>query len=105
MPLFVIRREVPGASREEIDAAAYRAIACAFNIEGLRWVTSYWDDAAGRLFCVYESENAEQLADHARRARIPCDEVIAVMELGPSNYVLPGSVEGAADSSRGAIAL
>ena len=87
MSLFMIRRDVPGASRDDVDAAAYRAIACAFNFEGLHWVTSYWDEAAGRLSCIYEAEGAEQLADHARRARIPCDEVRPVLELGPGNYV------------------
>jgi hypothetical protein len=87
MPLFKIRRSLPGAGREDVDAAAYRALACAFNFEGLRWVTSCWDRASEELNCLYEAQAADQLEDHARRARIPCDEVSEVTQIGPELYI------------------
>jgi hypothetical protein len=87
MPLFTIRREIPGLSREELDAAAYRAIMCAFEFPGMRWVRSYWDAPRGEITCLYEARDAEQIRDHAHRSRIPCDEVREVIEVAPEQYV------------------
>jgi hypothetical protein len=86
MPLFTIRREVPGADRTEIDAAAFRAIVCAYEYPGLRWVRSYWDAEAGELSCLYEAESAQQIEEHSRRSRIPCDAVREVIQFGPEEY-------------------
>ncbi|HXG35895.1 MAG TPA: DUF4242 domain-containing protein [Dehalococcoidia bacterium] len=86
MPLYLVRRELPGATREDIDAASFRAIACAFTFEGLRWISSYWDADAGRIHCVYEAQSPQQIEDHSRRARIPCDEIRPVDQVLPEQY-------------------
>jgi hypothetical protein len=85
MALFVIRRDAPGSTQEVIDAASWRAIACAVNYPGLRWLHSYWD-TSGQLFCVYEAEDESQIREHARQSRIPCDEVISVVVVRPEHY-------------------
>jgi hypothetical protein len=85
MALYVIRREVPGSTQEEIDAASWRAIACAVNYPGLRWIHSYWD-ISGQLFCVYEAEDESQIRGHAKQSRIPCDEVKQVVVVRPEHY-------------------
>jgi hypothetical protein len=85
MALYVIRRDVPGSTQEVIDAASWRAIACAVNYPGLRWLHSYWD-TSGRLFCVYEAEDESQIREHARQSRIPCDEVRPVLVVRPEHY-------------------
>lgn len=87
MALFLIRRHVPAATQEDIDAAAVRAIACALEFPGLRWITSYWDRAAEETLCMYEAKSAQEIAEHARRARIACDEVRPVEQFGPIDYV------------------
>ena len=86
MPLFLITRDVPGITQEEMDAAAYRAITCAFNYDGLTWWHSYWDKQSGVLHCVYEAQSAEDIFEHAQAARIPCDEVREVEQFGPVSY-------------------
>lgn len=68
MPRFLIRRDVPGLTREDIAAAAFRALSCAYEFPGLRWIDSQWDPAGGAIFCLYEAENVEQCREHARRA-------------------------------------
>lgn len=98
MPLFLIRRDLPGATEEDVDAGSYRAVACAFVYTNMRWVTSYWNRAGGELWCVYEAESAEQLVDHARRARIPCDEIREVTPLDPQQYGAPLAAPPEADS-------
>lgn len=87
MPLYAIRREIPGLSREELDAAALRAIMCLFDFPDMRWLRSYWDEKLGVIECVYEAQDPDQIRDHARRSRIPCDEVRQVTEIGPEQYL------------------
>jgi hypothetical protein len=86
MPLFMIRRDVPGITQEDVDAASYRAIACAYYYAGLRWYSSYWDREAGVIHCVYEANSARDLFEHAQVARIPCDDVREVQPFGPGDY-------------------
>lgn len=87
MPLYTIRREIPGDDREAIDAASLRAISCAYEFPGLRWIRSYWDEPAQALLCLYESTSPEQIQEHSRRSRIPCDDIREVVEIEPSVYV------------------
>lgn len=94
MPLFTIVRNVPGDTRDDIDAASLRAIICAFEFPGLRWVRSFWDQDRGQLLCVYEGDSVDQIREHSRRSRIPCDEVHPVVEFGPDEYVAPPEPSG-----------
>lgn len=87
MPQYLIRRNVPGATPEEIDASAFRALVCAQEFEGLQWVESHWDRDGGVIFCLYEARSAGDLVEHARRARIPCDQVFPVQTIRPADYV------------------
>jgi len=87
MPLYRIRREVGEISQEEMDAAAFRAILCAPQFPGMRWHRSYWDREAGRLDCFYEALTLRDVEEHARVARIPCDEIRQVDEVVPDTYV------------------
>jgi Protein of unknown function (DUF4242) len=89
MPTFTVRRDVPGLTSEELDASAFRAIVCAVEYPGMRWLESFWDREAGRLTCIYEAASADEVFDHARRARIPCDEVHEVSVVGPGDFVAP----------------
>ena len=86
MALFTIERKLPGATSEDVDAAGFRAVACAFNYPGLRWLSSYWDPEGERILCIYEAESAEQIEHHSMRARIPCDRVSLVYHIDPERF-------------------
>jgi hypothetical protein len=88
MPLYRIMRNVGDLTEEEMDAAAIRAIVCAPQFPGLKWIRSYWDRETGRVDCVYEATGPEQLQEHAATARIPCDDVRPVHEMLPEAYLL-----------------
>jgi hypothetical protein len=88
MPLFHVRRDVPGLTQEEADAAGFRALACAAEFPGLRWIDSVWDAEGGVFFCVYEAGSEHQVREHARRARIPCDDVREVVRISPEDLVM-----------------
>ena len=47
MPLYRIRRNVGVATKEDMDASAFRAIVCAVQFPGLKWHRSFWDREAG----------------------------------------------------------
>ncbi len=87
MPLYRIRRDLGPTTEDEIDAAGFRAIVCAPQFPGVKWHRSYWDRAAGRLDCIYEANNIQDLEEHARASRIPCDEVLEVTEIRPDKYL------------------
>ena len=91
MPLFLIRREQRGTSQEELEAGAFRAASCTSNFEGMRWITSYFDVEGDAVFCIYEARSAEDIANHALGARIPCDEIRPVIQLHPEEYGAPAA--------------
>ncbi len=84
MTLFAIERALPGATRDDIDAAGFRALSCAFNYPGLHWMSTYWDRAGERTICIYEAQSAEQIEHHSARARIPCDRISPVEHIDPA---------------------
>lgn len=86
MPLFCIRRDVHELTQADLDAAALRAVMCEAQFDGMKWLHSYLNRAAGSLDCYYEAASERDLRDHARVARIPCDAVWEV------EAVLPGHV-------------
>ncbi len=87
MPLYAIRRKVPGASQTDLDAAAFRAINCLPWYDGLSWIRSYFNPESEELICYYRAKDADQIRLHAERASIPCDEVVAVEEMTPDRYI------------------
>lgn len=86
MALYQVVRQLGHISPEEIDAAAFRAIACLPAFDGLTWVRSYYDPESSNMFCLYEAKNVEHIREHAVLARIPCDQVIPVTEYLPDSY-------------------
>jgi hypothetical protein len=87
MPLYQVRRDIGDVSQDDLDASAYRAIICAYQFPEIRWVRSFWNRAAGQITCFYEARDPEQLTEHARLSRIPCDEVREVTEVLPEPYI------------------
>lgn len=86
MPMFVIERTVPGASRltaEELRAISEKSNAVVAGLgEPYEWVTSYV--AGDKLYCVHEAESAEAVYRHAREGGFPADKVTEVVAvIGP----------------------
>jgi hypothetical protein len=86
MALFIIKRVIGESSQTDVDAAIFRARACAYDFPGLRWVHSYWHREAGITYCIYEAESKEQIVAHSQRASLICDEVWPVSLLAPEQY-------------------
>lgn len=86
MPLYAVHRNIGPMSQEELDAAGFRAIACAAEYDGLHWERSFWNRANEDLVCYYVAKSAQQIRDHSRQSNIPCDEITEVTEVLPGVY-------------------
>ena len=85
MNTYVILRCGGWRSPEELQAAAGRSTRVADDEmpDDIRWIRSYvLEEEGGSLgtVCVYQASSAEAIRDHAARAELPADEIIAVAE-------------------------
>jgi hypothetical protein len=86
MPIFLIEREIPGAS--EMTHEQLRDIAITSNriVDGLgveyTWLRSYV--AGDKIYCLHETADVETVREHARRGGFPADLVVTLAaEFGP----------------------
>jgi hypothetical protein len=88
MPRYVIERNVPGLSREDLTAAARRSVAVLEGMPDVRWIRSYVSDAEGKIYCEYDAPSPEAIREHARRAGLPVDRIAEVaLEISPAMFV------------------
>jgi hypothetical protein len=87
MPRYIIERNVPGLTREELDAAARRSLAAIETLPGVRWIRSYVSAAEGKIYCEYDAPDAAAIREHARRAGLPADRISEVsLEISPAMF-------------------
>jgi Nickel responsive protein SCO4226-like len=85
MQQYAIMRRSGWRTREELDGAGERSNAVR---EGemagqMRWIRSYFfeeDNGMLGTICIYEAESVDAVRQHARRARLPADEVLPIRE-------------------------
>ncbi|HEU4585703.1 MAG TPA: DUF4242 domain-containing protein [Gemmatimonadaceae bacterium] len=88
MPRYIIERNVPGMSREQLDAAARRSNKAIANMPGVIWIRSYVSDTEGKIYCEYDAPDAQSILEHARRAGLPVDRISEVaLEISPEMFV------------------
>jgi hypothetical protein len=88
MPRYIIERNVPGLSREQLDAAARRSNAAIAHMPGVIWIRSYVSDTEGKIYCEYDAPDAQSILEHARRAGLPVDRISEVaLEISPEMFV------------------
>ena len=85
MNTYVILRRSGWANGEELQQAAAKSAQVGDEemSDDIRWIRSYvTDEGEGRLgsVCVYQATSAEKVREHAERAGLPADEVIAVAD-------------------------
>jgi hypothetical protein len=88
MPRYIIERNVPGLSRQELEAAARRSIETIANMQGIVWIRSYVSDIEGKIYCEYDAPDPAAILDHARRAGLPVDRISEItLEISPAMFV------------------
>jgi sporulation protein YlmC with PRC-barrel domain len=85
MQQFVILRRSGWKSPADLQEAAGRSkrVADEDMADDIRWIRSYvLEEGAGSVgtVCIYEASSAEAIREHARRAELPVDEIIAIAD-------------------------
>ena len=86
MALFRIERQLPEVTQDEIDAAAFRSVACLVRFPDVKWIRSFYDPARFHFTCFYEAPDPDLIRQHAAIAAIPCDSITQVEEYLPEMY-------------------
>ena len=86
MPVFLVERNIPGASTLSDDEFADISKTSNGVVAGLgkpyTWHRSYV--AGDKIYCIHEAENADIIRRHAREGGFPADLVVEVVrEIGP----------------------
>jgi len=88
MPRFIIERNIPGLSREQLTAAGRRSVVALSGMPEIRWIRSYVSDVDGKIYCEYDAPSAEAIREHARRAGLPVDSISEIaLEINPNMFV------------------
>lgn len=84
MNTYVILRRDGWRSPEQLQAAAARSKEVGEDMsDDIRWIRSYvLAEESGNLgtVCIYEASSPEKVREHASRADLPVDEIIAIAD-------------------------
>jgi sporulation protein YlmC with PRC-barrel domain len=84
MHTYAIIRRNGWSSATELQEAAERSMRVGDDMpDQVRWIRSYvLDEGEGRVgtVCIYQATSPEAAREHAERAALPLDEVIAVAD-------------------------
>ena len=85
MKLYAILRRSGWRSPADLEAAAARSTKVGDEDmpDDVRWIRSYvLDEGGGSVgtVCVYQATSPEAIREHAQRADLPADEIIAVAD-------------------------
>jgi hypothetical protein len=87
MPRYIIERNVPALSREELATVARRSIEVLTGMPEVRWIRSYVSDVEGKIYCEYDAPSVEAVREHARRAGLPVDRISEIaLEISPAMF-------------------
>ena len=86
MNTYVIIRRTGWTSAQELERAAARSsqVGTQEMPDRVKWLRSYVTaEDGGRVgtVCIYQARDANAVREHARRADLPCDDVIRVDQL------------------------
>jgi hypothetical protein len=87
MPLYVVKRDLPGVTPEILQSAAIRAKSCCAEMtnEGqpVRWIRSFYLPQRAQTHCYFEAASQVAVEEANQRARIPFTEIAEVVEMTP----------------------
>ncbi|MEZ5394814.1 MAG: DUF4242 domain-containing protein [Bryobacterales bacterium] len=84
MKTYVIRRRSAWANEGELKIAAGRSKVIGDEMpDKVRWIRSYVvqeDDGRLGTVCIYDAADPESIVEHARRMRMPADEITLIAD-------------------------
>lgn len=89
MPQFIVKRQLPGVTEDQLQAAGIRAKTCCEEMAGegeqIRWHRSFFLPNSEQTMCVFEAPNKDLVEEANRRAQIPFEEIVEAMEMRPED--------------------
>lgn len=87
MPVYMVDRDLPGITMEQLAAAQQAAIATTeqFTAEGrnVRYLRSVYVPSEAHCMCLFEAPDSETVRSIDETARIPFTRVTEAMDLTP----------------------
>ena len=87
MTQFIVERDLPGITPDQLQAAGIRAKTCCEEMtqEGTEvvWMRSFFLPASEKTFCVFQAPSRDLVEEANRRAQIPFVEIHESMEMTP----------------------
>lgn len=87
MPVYMVERDLPGISMEQLGAAQQAAIQMSeeFTSRGqqVRYIRSTFVPEEGRCMCLFESSSPDIVREVNDTAEIPYTRVIGALDLTP----------------------
>lgn len=88
MAVYMVERELPGVTMEQLAAAQRAAIETGqqFTSEGknVRYIRTTFVPNEARCMCLFEADNADLVKEVNETAQIPFTRVIEALDLTPS---------------------
>lgn len=89
MPIFLVNRDLPGITMDELEAAQRAAIATSktFTDQGrpVRYIRSTFVPGESHCMCLFEAPTAGVVADVNDTAKIPYTDVVEALDLSPEH--------------------
>jgi hypothetical protein len=87
LPVYLVEREMPGVTMEQLAAAQKKAIQTGKELtaEGrqVRYIRSMFVPGECRCMCLFEAPNPENVKEANDRAQIPFTRIVEASDLTP----------------------
>lgn len=89
MAVYMVERDLPGITMEDLAAAQKRAIQTGKELtaEGkeVRYIRSTFVPGENKCMCLFEAPNPENVREANERAQIPFTRIVAAQDLTPEH--------------------
>ena len=89
MPMYVVKRQLPGVTSDGVHGAGVRVKSCAAEMQGegceVFWIRSFFLPEAEQTHCYFEGPSLEAIRDLNERAQIPFLEIAEAVEMTPDS--------------------
>ena len=89
MAVYMVERDLPGISMEQLAAAQKRAIQTGKELTAqgreVRYIRSTFVPGEHKCMCLFEASNAEHVREANERAQIPFTRIVAAEDLTPTS--------------------
>ncbi len=87
MPVFMVERDLPGVTMEQLAAAQKKAIQMGKELtaEGrqVRYIRSMFVPGESKCMCLFEAPNPENVREANERGQIPFTRIVVAEDLTP----------------------